>query len=109
MAPVTGENVVRFPRAKQAPLASSREDGWKASRYRPGARIKRISGYKIVEDVYGVSYLYRTGSRPERTQVDRAKYPFSGYQNWQSLATAGLLKEEIDGRNGAERAYARVR
>jgi len=80
---------------------------WKRSRERVNALIKRIPGYSIVEDRYGVSYLYVLSWSPSRTKVDKNRYPCSGYLNWKALETAGLIAEEIE--NGRNYANARNR
>lgn len=71
---------------------------WKRSRYQPGFLIKRIPGHKIVEDGYGVSYLYVLSWRPDRTKVDKRLYPLSGYYNWKALTASEWLTEESNGR-----------
>ena len=68
--------------------------GWKKSRVQHGFLIKRIPGYTIVEDSYGVSYLFVLSRKPDRTRVDKSKYPASGYFNWRGLKHARLLVEE---------------
>ncbi len=65
---------------------------WKASRENPGHLIKRIDGYDITEDKYGMSYLYRL----PKGRTTTAQGEHSGYSNWQALEAAGRLKKVGD-------------
>ncbi len=62
---------------------------WKPSRENPGHVIKRIDGYDITEDKYGISYLYRLAGGGTTTEQGE----HSGYLNWQALEAAGRLKK----------------
>lgn len=69
---------------------------WKRSRERPGFLIRRIKGYDISEDKYGVSYLFVTGRQPKkRTSADFASHEHAGFFNWQALEKIGRLVKEI--------------
>lgn len=62
---------------------------WKASREKPGHLIRRIKGYDITEDKYGISYLFRLpGGATTTNQGEHA-----GYYNWLALEAAGRLKK----------------
>lgn len=76
-------------------LAGKGPAGWKRSRVRAGWLIRRIGKHNLVESEYGVSYLYVLSRRPDRTDVDRAKYPLSGFYNWRALEAAQLLTTEV--------------
>lgn len=65
---------------------------WKLSREKPGFLIKRIVGYDITEDKYGISYLFRLPKG--RTTTDQGEH--SGYSNWLALEAAGRLKKVGD-------------
>lgn len=75
---------------------------WKRSRERPGWLIRRIKGYSISEDKYGVSYLFVLSRKPDRTSADMLSYPFAGFFNWVALEDAGRLKKERS-RSGKQR------
>lgn len=65
---------------------------WKVSRERSGHLIKRIEGYDITEDKYGISYLFRLPKG--RTTTKQGEH--SGYLNWAALEAAGRLKKVGD-------------
>jgi hypothetical protein len=67
---------------------------WKRSRERAGYLIRRIAGYTIPEDKYGVQYLGVVSRKPDRTSADKSKYPYAGYFNWVSLEKTGLFAKE---------------
>lgn len=72
---------------------------WKKSRIKPGYLIQRREGYNIVENEYGVQYLFVVSRKPDRTSADYSVHPFAGFFNWKSLEEAGLLmKEKKDGK-----------
>jgi len=66
---------------------------WKLSRVKAseGVLIKRIKGYDLVENEYGVAYLKRLGRN--QTSADTLTYPLAGFFNWQALAVAGRLSK----------------
>lgn len=66
--------------------------GWKASRERPGWQIKRIKGYDISENVYGVTYLKVLRRKPRKiTNADFCKHPHAGFFPWKALEISGRL------------------
>lgn len=69
---------------------------WKRSAKNPGHLIRRIKGYDISEDEYGVSYLFVVSRRggKKRTSANSEKYEHAGFFNWSALITAGLLAKE---------------
>lgn len=67
---------------------------WKRSAKKAGYLIKRLAGYSISEDEYGVSYLFVLSRKPDRTSADSLTYPLAGFFNWAALETAGRLKRE---------------
>lgn len=69
--------------------------GWKASAKRPGFLIRRISGYDIAEDEYGVSYLKVIERHPKKkTSADFTKYEHAGFFTWAALEACGRLHKE---------------
>jgi hypothetical protein len=92
-------NVLNFQEVKaklssQQASAEYDEKRWKLSRIKAseGVLIKRIKGYDLVENEYGVAYLKRLGGR-NKTSADTLTYPFAGFFNWQALAVAGRLSK----------------
>jgi hypothetical protein len=75
---------------------------WKRSAKKPGWLIRRIEGYNISEDEYGVSYLFVLERNPDRVTADWMIGPFAGFFNWQALEDSGRLvperTEKTDGR-----------
>lgn len=65
---------------------------WKLSRENQGHLIRRIEGYDITEDKYGMSYLYRL--QKGRTTTKQGEH--SGYSSWAALEAAGRLKKVGD-------------
>lgn len=87
--------VVPFPSPAptQIPVSTPEFDNklWKPSRVKPGLLIRRIRGYQISEDEYGVSYLFVISNRNgrKRTKSNPARYEHSGFFNWLALDAAG--------------------
>lgn len=86
--------VVSFPApVPTSPVATPKHNNklWKMSRVKPGLLIRRVRGYQISEDEYGVSYLFVVSNRKgrKRTKSDPARYEHSGFFNWQALDAAG--------------------
>lgn len=71
---------------------------WKESREKPGHLIRRIKGYDIVEETYGVKYLYVVDRSPKKTSADFTLYEHAGYFTWAALEKAGrVVKNETLG------------
>ncbi|HMV87941.1 MAG TPA: hypothetical protein PLD20_24455 [Blastocatellia bacterium] len=83
--------VIPFPKPRLVPPAQASFDkkAWKLSREKPGCLIRRIKGYDITEDKYGISYLYRLPGGATTTQQGE----HAGYYNWLALEAAGRLKK----------------
>jgi hypothetical protein len=65
---------------------------WKKSAKREGWLIKRIKGYDIAEDQYGVSYLYVVTRDPKKqTSADCTLYEHAGFFTWKALEVSGRL------------------
>lgn len=69
---------------------------WKLSRFKAGFLIRRIRGYKITEDAYGVSYLGVLQWAPDRTTTDKTRFPLAGYSTWEQLAEMDRLRQIED-------------
>ena len=88
---VTSEVSTHFDRKK-----------WKRSRVKSGYLIRRIKGYDISEDEYGVSYLYVISRQPsKKTSADFSLYEHAGFSTWHSLEVSGRLV--LEGRNDRKR------
>lgn len=75
---------------------------WKRSRVKSGYLIRRIKGYDISEDEYGVSYLYVISRQPsKKTSADFSLYEHAGFSTWHSLEVSGRLV--LEGRNDRKR------
>ena len=91
-------NVLSFDELK-AKLSSQQASAeydkkrWKLSRVKTaeGVLIKRIKGYDLVENEYGVAFLKRLGRN--QTSADTLTYPLAGFFNWQALAASGRLSK----------------
>ena len=95
--------ILSFNPAKVSTHFATAGTGWKKSAKRPGALIKRVQGYDIAEDEYGVSYLYVVTRTPKkRTSADFAKYEHAGFFTWKALEMSGKLRKEIT-HNGRKR------
>lgn len=92
LKPQTETPVLPFRRPQAVPPPAAPEFDkklWKLSRERPGFLIRRIDGYDITEDKYGISYLFRLkGGATTTTQGEH-----SGYYNWLALEAAGRFKK----------------
>lgn len=55
--------------------------GWKQCRHDKAKWIKRLSGYSIHENQYGVQYLFITQRNPVKTSADKSLYPNAGFGN----------------------------
>lgn len=77
-----------------APENPDSPSGWKRSQKRRGWLIKRIGGYNINENLYGVTYLYVLQRHPDKTSANAELYPDAGFKNWKSLEQSGLLRKE---------------
>lgn len=63
---------------------------WKRSRVKKGYLIRRIKGYDISEDEYGVSYLFVVARKPsKKTSADYGVYEHAGFANWKGLIKHG--------------------
>lgn len=67
---------------------------WKRSRIKPGWLIRRLTGYSIVENEYGVQYLGVVGRKPDRMSADSLEYPLAGFFIWSVMVERSLLVEE---------------
>lgn len=67
---------------------------WKRSRVKPGWLIRRLTGYSIVENEYGVQYLGVVSRKPDRMSADSLIYPLAGFFTWSVMAKQSLLVEE---------------
>lgn len=68
---------------------------WKRSRVKKGYLIRRIKGYDISEDEYGVSYLYVITRGPsKKTSADFGLYEHAGFMNWATLTNNHRLAKE---------------
>ncbi len=67
---------------------------WKRSRVKPGWLIRRLTGYSIVENEYGVQYLGVVSRKPDRMSADSLTYPLAGFFTWSVMAKQSLLVEE---------------
>ena len=67
---------------------------WKRSRIKPGWLIRRLTGYSIVENEYGVQYLGVVSRKPDRMSADSLEYPLAGFFIWSVMAERSLLVEE---------------
>lgn len=67
---------------------------WKRSRIKPDWLIRRLTGYSIVENEYGVQYLGVVSRKPDRMSADSLEYPLAGFFIWHVMAERSLLVEE---------------
>ena len=67
---------------------------WKRSRIKSGWLIRRLTGYSIVENEYGVQYLGVVSRKPDRMSADSLEYPLAGFFIWSVMAERSLLVEE---------------
>lgn len=92
-AQVTDIEVFRAKLSTQSEIVYDSKK-WKRSAKRAGWLIKRLPGYQISEDEYGVSYLFVLSRKPDRTSADWLTYPLAGFFNWAALEASGRLKKE---------------
>lgn len=106
----TPANVTDFGKYKSlrdkdvAPKVSTHFDRkrWKRSRVKNGYLIRRIKGYDISEDEYGVSYLYVITRNPKKkTSADFSIYEHAGFFTWHTLEVSGRVVPE--GKNDRKR------
>lgn len=93
IAQTTDVQVVSAKLSTQAEVVFDNKK-WKRSAKKTGYLIKRLAGYSISEDEYGVSYLFVLSRKPDRTSADSLTYPLAGFFNWVALASAGRLTRE---------------
>lgn len=93
------QNVVDMARFRSHRLTSQSvvdfdKKHWKRSRLKPGWLIRRMTGYSIVENEYGVQYLGVVSRKPDKMSADSIKYPLAGFFTWSAMVKRTLLAEE---------------
>lgn len=87
--------IYSFKEAKVNTHFATAGKGWKRSAKRSGWLIERIPGYDIVEDEYGVSYVFVLTRTPKKkTSSDYTKHEHAGFFTWTALELAGRLRKE---------------
>jgi len=98
-ADLSVSKVLDFSRFKSRRLTSQSvadfdKKQWKRSRVKPGWLIRRLTGYSIVENEYGVQYLGVVSRKPDRMSADSLIYPLANFFTWTAMAKRSLLVEE---------------